>query len=245
MTKEEEAEAVREFVRLLPLPGATFEPDESPDFVLTLADGRKVGLEVTEVHVENQAKGYAVAEQLCEEVKVALASRRVTMGVVMSIPHLYVGFSVLRPGRRAELAGLLAKLFEGDVPALANTKSVHHEREELTALGIDEVGSVTVNRNDGLYVGTTSSGMGSRGGVAQLGIDKKNRKVETYRAKMSGAEQWLLLVTGRSMSSSIWSRVLEDEFVSKFDHTFVLDCYEAKAFRLDTKAGAATNKPAG
>ena len=56
MTKEQEQAAVRDLVRLLPLPDVTgLAPREEPDIELTMADRQKVGLEVTELVVEPQA----------------------------------------------------------------------------------------------------------------------------------------------------------------------------------------------
>ncbi len=234
MSKAEEKSAAEEFVRLLGL-DANVASREGPDIELTFPGGRKVGLEVTEPHVEPQAKGFAVSKLLCKELEAALAARDIAAGVVLAVPHLYVGFSVLNADRRSQLAQELANLIEGDAPRLL-AGSVTHDRAQLGALHIDEITEIAVYPREGeALVGTRSGGMGSRGGVAQLGIDKKNEKVDQYRETMGGAEQWLLLVTGRSTSSSIWSHVLEDEFLSGFDRTFVLDYFEGRAFELETK----------
>jgi hypothetical protein len=237
MSKAEEKAAAEEFVRLMKL-DARVASRERPDIELTLPGERRVGLEVTEPHVEPQAKGLAVSKQFCAELKAALASRGISALVILAIPHLHVGFSATSADRRSRLVEQLANLIEGDAPHL-QTGSVDHERAELDDLHIDEITEFSVHPREGeSLVFTRSAGMGSRGGVAQQGIDKKNKKVDEYRKSMDGAEQWLLLVTGRSTSSSIWSHVLEDEFLSGFDRTFVLDCFEGRAFELETTCKA-------
>ena len=232
MTKEQEQAAVRDLVRLLPLPDVTgLAPREEPDIELTMADRQKVGLEVTELVVEPQAAGKAAADRLCRDLEAALTARGVTAGVIVSFRSLYGAVAGQSGERRKQLVDELVKLVVGDLPIRDH---LTHETDEFERIGIHEVQwMMVIERDDKAIAGSTSHGIGPRHDHVQAGIDKKKGKLESYRGNMPGAPQWLLLVTGFRTASGVWCAVLEGrEYVSGFDRVFCMDYYDGKAFEV-------------
>jgi len=212
---------------------AKVDPRESPDFELAFADGRTVGLELTELVVTPQAAGGAVARRLCSDLTAALQAEAANVGVILHIPALYVGLSVLTRDRYGRLLSSLTDLVLSRLPG--DGEHLHHERELLGAAGIEEVDSVAVFHRAEAAAGSATNGLGSGPGFVQSRIDVKNDLVEGYRTNMGGAEQWLLLVIGFRAASGIWCSIIEERvYASAFDRTFCIDYYDDKAFELTT-----------
>ena len=196
-------------------------PRERPDFELRFANGRVVGLEVTELTHEGVAVGQNVVRRLRDAVSAGLAAKGLEASVAIRFGDGSLSLLAPREQMRAHADAIVA-LVEGHQRRGAPMRE-YKLRGFLNRNGLPFLKAVHVG--PGLAVWTSETAVGQREPFVQDRIDAKNGKVASYRAALPGRELWLLLVTN-SFRSAVWNAVFDGHvYRSAFDRTFCLDAY--------------------
>jgi hypothetical protein len=244
--------AMAEMLGLELLDGPKSQDPPRPDVVLTLIDGRRIAVEVTEAMDEATRKGYDGARELIVRlVTEGMKERGLAATVHLSIPLGFLPVLGGLPGkaqrelssRIIELAGeaLAMPLKTGtrgsvfaddpeDRPRRPNLQFVG----DLRSRAISYFRWITVSPSSDVRVSTGTGGTGSGQSVIQEAIDRKAEKRGRY--DLSGIhELWLLVVGSTGTGGSLDIHVAErNTFSSPFAQTFFLECWEEKCIRLTT-----------
>jgi hypothetical protein len=194
----------------------------APDMELRLRDGRTVGLEVIEAHSEKLAGAWkgtsrVVARRITEELR--------AQSVNASVPfRIDDDTAMLLVSRRRELERTARLIAEYARDVLSGAEQ-WFSQAQAQRRGIEYVDLLDVRLADALgpeaALVMTTGPLGP--GVIQAAIEKKKRKLASYR-EFNASEYWLLIVGGLPVSGYVTAGdAASARFVSPFDKTVFLD----------------------
>lgn len=235
--KERERRFVQTFLKISSLPAKILEECEAPDFLLEFED-RRVGLEVTEVFIEDDGGPIKpkVAESIVDEIVTRARRRYEERGG----KPLYVSFGFSRNANmpqlnRREAAEAIADFLLALDPPV--DKPVNWERR---AHRLDQLPLQLLSmRILAVPVATMAHWSTPRGGwVAPLtasflqpSIDEKSKKIARYQGAVH--DVWLLLaIEGRAPSQFFEPSPEIPTVASSFNRTYLLWLFSGKVYLL-------------
>ena len=259
--KAKELAQVREMIAQLPELGVVGEPAERerPDFCLTLATGKHIGLEVVRAMDEGIAAGKGAIKKINKRVLGGLRADAVNALVVYSMTEGAAAVLATN-GMKKQLAAEVAALVKLAKKALTESANrgawrkyqyfddiVNDEGEvcwrdpdrdrgahDLEGSGIEFSSSVMIMPSNEPHAGSTGLGTGQPRSILQDAINEKAGLLDEYR-KTGYDEQWLLVVGSDGTGGSLdISDATDDEFVSPFNRTFFLESFEEICVELRT-----------
>lgn len=229
----EELRVVEKLVRFLQLPlAAAPTPCEPPlpDFELRLADGRSIGLEVTEAPDPEVAAAWLGTGRRFEDlIKAALRRQGLTARVSGSV-HVedLIGLrgAGLKPAAENVAAVIARRLPAGFGPTTGSKFP-----------GLGYLGFLAAEPAPNVDVAFATVGDPLGPDVIQLAIDRKAPKVSGYRG-LAASEHWLLVVGGATFSGYVTVEdAMSRTFHSPFDRTVFLDDSDDQHHDLTTVDG--------
>jgi hypothetical protein len=214
---------------------------ESPDFIIEVA-GQRVGVEVVGLTDERKERTAEALAMVARRVEADLdtADLRILVDVTLNVEFglaLHGDSSTgVRPAIDVEGADRLSRTLADCVRTMAARRDEGWDEVRLAEFGLDDLYGITLWPDDKNHVSfsRTHFGLGDAD-VVQAAIAKKERKLDSYRAR-AGGSVWLLVVTGSLMSQNVVLRLLAEEhsFTSSFDKVFMLEevLPEVRALRL-------------
>ncbi len=230
---------------------------ERPDFIVTLPNGTRVGIEVVRALDPHTAKASGGLRRLSAEVRQGLTRAGVLACVEMRIDEEAAADLSIAPDLlRAEAAAvvLLTTSVLGSEDVLQNgewrrfcqidrsyEKMMGHRRlhqrglGDLQGTGVRHLDAVSIRRHTKVVAGCTVFGRGRGAEIVQAAIDEKARLLAGYRD--CGADAIWLLVVGSSGIGGALSvaQVKGVTFHSPFDRTLFLELFMRRCIDLETK----------
>ncbi len=237
--KQREAHLLRVFLKLSGLPARILEDDrEAPDFILEF-EGRRVGLEVTELFIDKDGRPLAPKARESIGTRIAAQARRQYEELGGKPVHVTIGLSLgaeIRDLNRSEAAGKLARFILTLDPPLDQlvTWRPSYENDplppEVHYLNILAVPSWSMANwyvpQSGWVAPLTES-------LFQASIDGKAGKLEKYR--LATPEVWLLLASEGWSASQLFDRTPDarpEAIRSPFDRTYFMSAFDGAFLRL-------------
>jgi hypothetical protein len=257
--KAEELSYAQDMIRLLPQLGVVGDPfeRERPDFCLTLADGRRAGLEVVRAVDEGIAAGRGAKKKM---------KARVTAGLIAAGANAHINFSIsdgaagviASHSMKVQLASEIDALVRLAVNALAATpngespwrryqwfediiddtgfvcwRDPDRDRgaDELQGSGVEFCTAVMVRPHSEPLTTVSGTSFGQPASIIQDAIDEKAKLLPEY-LKSGYDVQWLLVVGSTTAGGTLDITDAEGEFTSQFDRTFFVERFEDKCVEL-------------
>jgi hypothetical protein len=208
------------------------EPGDQPDFVLVF-DGRRVGLEHSELYDEGLQKNRALVQRfealLGEEMRARGVTADLDVNIYFAAPSTFFADnpSAMRP--------LAAQLAEAVVVAQPTVR--------VGAQTTVTVGPATVrihrirNLTEGPFGIVQPFWWADGKEMVRAAVRAKEQKLDAYREQLG--EVWLLLVTGETWTQTADSVLLDGfQLSSSFDRVYLLDLRTGEVKRLDDNAPA-------
>jgi len=204
---------------------------EAPDIELTGVDGSRIGVEVTELRHEVDARDDAAIERLCRDLLSALGQERVH---VACEAHVGRGVGALRENEVRSLQGGLVALGR---ECQTGDETRTWSEAELRSLGLPCLREVTLTAiPGGASLGLWPPPEMLDPEFVQRSIARKNALIETYRNALPGTELWLVLRIGRRSSRTRWDTLIAHHvYESAFDRTLCYEPYEGALLALTTR----------
>jgi hypothetical protein len=229
------------------------QEEPRPDVLLTLADGRRVAVEVVEAMDQALREGYAgtlrrVVYQVTDGMKARGLAGNVGLGVsaafVATLAELSGKAQQALSARIVELAaqavstppppGKHGWIFQDASPDVQPIGNALHYSGELSSRDIEGFKWIVVNPWHEPIVLTGTYGETPAPALIQAAIDKKAARRPRYDVSNADAF-WLLVVGSIGSPVAIPMNVAEQHsFTSPFDRTSFLDCWEQKCTWLKT-----------
>ena len=200
-----------------------------PDFEVQFADGRRVGVEVTEAVDGDVAAAWGGARSRLEREIVRCLEREAPTMAATAYLHVDALLDLERdPRLLAATAAKIAAIARVKSPGgLAPTNGVK--------LGLPGLRHLELQRADRPWASISSSAMPLGWPAIQRAIDQKVGKLDEYRA-LGAHEYWLLVVGGRVLSGYVGMADAQARvFESSFDQTVFLDSSEGTCVILKTR----------
>jgi hypothetical protein len=202
---------------------ASAEISDRPDVRGMLASGRPFGMEIATLTEDGRAQS---DEALKGSFTRELASACTAAG-------LYAAFSLglgdwqanrlVDKEHRARVVALLVQLTKE-----AGGRRLDLDEDALEARGIDDLNGVGINPAcEGFEIYFGRSGWLPRSEFVRERIARKDERASGYRAAIgAGADLWLLLVVGLTLSGSVVRPRPTETFETRFDRVFFLECWK-------------------
>jgi hypothetical protein len=227
--------------RLDAFPKGNLEPAESPDFILSLKNRHKIGIELTRLNPgnvdapdESQKKIIREREHLIEMARNIFEN---------GLPHkLFVKFlfsdeALIESGRQmmaaVQTSALIRKALEDKKAGSFFQVSLHDGQlppgiKDILIIGHPELQVSIWERSNNLGI--------SNDVVADIknAIHKKDEKLKLYQ-KQRLNYYWLLITTDRLRGVKNYNlpeKILNHSFHSSFQHVFLFDLIKAEVFEL-------------
>lgn len=224
---------------LTSFPQGSIVPGEEPDFIITLNDGRRVGVELTELHREvSQAE---VAPQSQEALRHRIVRRTQEIYVTSGGPFLDVSVLFanieLTKASVQPLAQKIAEIVVSIIPAVGEVRYAKPDYrnendfpEEIHHVRVFKLPDAT--RNFFSAPGATWVATLQHEDVERV-LSAKNERCLSYRNKAD--EVWLVIsCNGEYMST--WfkgtAQIQEQTFQTKFDRVFLLSHFEHQVIEI-------------
>lgn len=200
-----------------------------PDFEVQLADGRRVGVEVTEAVDRDVAAAWGGAGARLEREVVRCLEREAPTMAATAYLHVEALLDLERDPRLLEATA-------AKIAAIARVKSPGGLAPTNGGkLGLSGLRHLELQRADRPWASICSSAMPLGWPVIQRAIDQKVGKLDGYRA-LGAHEYWLLVVGGRVLSGYVGMPDAQGRvFESSFDQTVFLDSSEGSSVMLETR----------
>jgi hypothetical protein len=229
-TERRHVEAFLAALHLTPV----IEPGDKPDFVLVF-DGRRVGLEHSELYDEGLQKNRALVRRfealLGEEMRArgVAADLDVTLHFAASSTFFADNPSAMRP-----LAAQVAAAVVVAEPA------VHVGAQTTVTVGPATVRIHRIrNLTEGPFGSVQPFWWADGKQMVRPAVRAKEQKLNAYRGQLG--EVWLLLVTGDTWTQTVDSVLLDGfQLSSSFDRVYLFDLRTGELKRLDDNAPADT-----
>ena len=251
-TIDHEREQLAAMIRLLALEIAG-EPTkrESPDFLITLRDGRAIGIELVRALNEQIASGRGTRMRIKRQVLDSLKAAGVRAWVNVRLNEHTAGYLNGAPDvLRREITAIveLARKTMGASPEERwyHYEWIDHDFEELKGnarandvddldgTGIEHADVVSIHPRDEPMVTWSIFGGGQPPSIVQSAIDEKVEKLAAYR-QCGGNEIWLLVIGSAGTGGSLFVDDVDDRvFTSPYDKTIFLELFEGKCVVLKT-----------
>ena len=200
---------------------------EAPDFRGWLASGRQYGLEIVSLTERTLAwdEDY-VLKVFVPELKAAATAASIN-GTFFAAFTEYDAARLRSDAHRAQVVAWFMNLARDP-----NRPPPVMRRPEVLRRGCDALEAASFEpRDEGVTVMTGRNARGRASGFVQECIAAKNAKAAQYRRRIpSGADLWLLLVSGASFASGVAVPPPEPPFETTFDRVFFLDCTDRWRF---------------
>ena len=236
------------------------EADERPDFFLTLANGRRVGLEIVRAINQGIARGRGTKIKLKKRVLADLIAEGVNAHVYISLTE-GTGAMLAAESMRQQLAAEIKALVRLAKQGLADFEHVRAWRRyewfndivddtgyvcwrdpnrdrgmfDLEGTGIEFCNAVMVRPTNEPIVGCGGSGIGQPRHTIQEAIDAKLGSIDAYRQRKCD-EIWLLVIGSAGTGGALDISDADGEFVSAYDRTFFLETFDRECVELSTVA---------
>lgn len=200
---------------------------ERPDFFVTFASGRQVGVEVVQLFdpqlrsVVNGVPLRKFKERICAGLDTAERPATVVIGVR---GRAWLSKSTKEKERNAVADLVVRRIVEGDISDQLPTLG----QQELRQMGIPWLRALLVQpptreRTEVSFTFRTEHFGSPDWALVRARMDAKHEKLAVYRSEWQG-EVWLLMVTGEHLAQPVDSRWLRDGSVkTAFDRALVLD----------------------
>jgi hypothetical protein len=217
---------------------------ENPDFIVA-ADGRSVGIEVTELYWNRPSGKSPMQEQEALRRQIALEACRRYISRGLPAVHVSIHFNGLYPlskGQVKDIASQVEAVVSSNVPEpnAMYEESFDWENREYFP---EEVDSLSVWNMPVMEAPFFSAPVAafipdlSRSDMVRT-IQSKEPKLSRYRERC--AEVWLLILSNGSKISTLFGGaegVLADPYFSNFDRIFLLQQLEGKVHELKLSVG--------
>ena len=245
-TRDLERKWVKDMIERLPLEvGSVVDGADPPDFWLTLVDGRRIVLEVTQALDERIAAGAGSRDRLRKQVREGLAVAGVCALVTISLDE---GAAVALRDARAvasEAVAIVALVrsapcaptyamrhkferfdeFEGETGWCDSPRDARSHVSDLNGRDVAYASAIGIWPSTKLTVAMGGLGDSQHAGLIQEAINKKAQKLEGYR-QLGGDETWLLVVGSSYTGGALdISDAEENVYTSPFDRTIFLECF--------------------
>jgi hypothetical protein len=231
---------------------------ESPDFLVTLEDGRTIGLEVVRALDEYIAGGRGARSRIKREVLARLKTAWIDAWVNVRLREQTAGVlnrDAKALGREIDAIVALARKTVSTASesrwyyfewidhefeeAMSHRRHGRNGAEDLTGTGIEYADTVMIYPGKKPMVTWRTFSDGQRAYIVQDAIDDKSAKLPTYRS-IGAREIWLLVVGSSGTGGALFVSDVEDvPFESPFDKTVFLEQFEGKCAVLKTTPPAA------
>jgi|GEM_PF-3478431 hypothetical protein len=237
--KEREIESLNTFLDLIDLEHDDINPDESPDFLINIADSM-LGIEVTEIFQPPPEKGIYLQEQ--ESIKRDIINNSQEKLDQLEIPKLdiYVSFNdefrinidtsifALSKNNRYDFPEIIADIVTDNIPDPNSEIEIYGVECEKLPI---QINSLTIRRQKyytKLNIGTSHGGILPPLDNETLGktILKKNKKIDEYYKKCD--QCWLLMASNSHKFEKLFDMdrsksALEACYEFAFDKVYFLD----------------------
>lgn len=257
--KAKELSYAQDMIRLLPRLGVVDDPveRERPDFCLTLADGRRAGLEVVRAVDEGIAAGRGAKKKMKARVTAGLNAAGANAHINFSISDGAVGVLAAH-SMKVQLATEIDALVKLTINALAAKpkgdspwrryqwfedivddtgfvcwRDPDRDRgaDDLEGSGVEFCTAVMVRPYKEPLTTASGTSFGQPASIIQAALDEKASLLPEYR-KSGYDVQWLLVVGSTTDGGTLDISDAEGEFTSPFDRTFFVERFEGKCVEL-------------
>ena len=231
--KQRERHFLRAFFNLSGLPAQIVEVDhEAPDFILRL-EGRKIGLELTEIFIESESGSIQPRARESIGRRVAAQARQRYEELAGKPVHVTIELSLgpeLLKLNRAKTAEQLAAFILALDPPLGQYVAWQRARlndplpSEIQYLHILAVPSWNMAH---WYVPSSGWVAPLTEQIIQASIDEKWKKLGQYR--VAASESWLVVAIEGASASQLFDRLSDvrpEAIVSPFDRTYFLSVFD-------------------
>jgi hypothetical protein len=208
------------------------EPGDQPDFVLVF-DGRRVGLEHSELYDEGLQKNRALAKRFEALLGEEMRTRGVTADLDVNI--YFAASSTFLADNPSEMRPLAAQV--------AGAVVVAQSAVRVGAQTTVTVGPATVrihrirNLIEGPFGIVQPFWWADGKEMVRAAVRAKEQKLNAYRGQLG--EVWLLLVTGETWTQTVDSVLLDGfQLSSSFKRVYLFDLRTGEVKRLDDNAPA-------
>lgn len=210
----------------------TFEAMESPDYLLRLADGRKIGLEITRLANPVDEAHVAEIRRFREEIEEAL--RRNGLNVFLMISFEDSDPNVKNSRKRANTIAAIVEAIQRT--GKSGTAPFFLFKGDLIDMGLSGIDEVSISPCDEPTIADAYWSWGKNvRSVIENAVRDKERLLPSYKINCGDSDEfWLLMVSQVSPTELRLKNVIEDISISStFDRVYFFDFKEKASARLD------------
>ncbi len=221
-------------------------PSDPLDFIVTLAQGNRVGIELVGVDNKEQRRNNSLIDgHIVPGIARGLKERGVAVSVQLMWKQGLTRFAE-EPKRIDSFIRSALDLVCQKAPNVGDEDVVlsvldEDEERQLCAHGLNDVDSLAIQRVENLnqvsvlsfplWLSPTLDEEGD-GPVINV-LEKKEMKLAEYRKRAQGGEVWLLIVTGAAFEQHVVASKVETRNAQTgFDRVYLLDLRERRVERL-------------